>query len=241
MDITLYILIPIVAFLYASVGHGGASGYLALMALFGVPPQVMKPNALILNIFISAISFYQFWRAGHFRWSLFLIFAIGSIPASFLGGMMEVDTFMYKLILAVFLVFSVLKLVGLFQFKTQKEIPFNWVIGISIGALIGFFSGLIGIGGGIILSPIIVLINWGSLKEAAAVSALFIWVNSISGLLGQITHGIELSSEIWILVALAMSGGYAGAYFGSRKFDNRLLRYILAFVLAFACFKLLLV
>lgn len=241
MDITLYILIPIVAFLYASVGHGGASGYLALMALFGVPPQVMKPNALILNIFISAISFYQFWLAGHFRWSLFLIFAIGSIPASFLGGMMEVDTFMYKLILAVFLVFSVLKLVGLFQFKTQQEIPFNWVIGISIGALIGFFSGLIGIGGGIILSPIIVLINWGSLKEAAAVSALFIWVNSISGLLGQITHGIELSSEIWILVALAMSGGYAGAYFGSRKFDNRLLRYILAFVLAFACFKLLLV
>lgn len=239
MDYLLYVLIPLVAFLYASVGHGGASGYLALMALFGVPSSVMKPNALLLNILISAISFYHFRKAGYFKWPLFLVFAIGSIPAAFVGGIIDVDPLIYKIILALFLLLSIAKFLGLNVLNERAHVTFSWSLGISIGVIIGFLSGLIGIGGGIILSPLIVFLNWGNLKEAAAVSALFIWVNSVSGMAGQLYSGISLSTDIWIWAILAVLGGYFGALFGSKRFNNQVLRYILAFVLSLACIKLL--
>lgn len=239
MDYLLYVLIPLVAFLYASVGHGGASGYLALMALFGVPSSVMKPNALLLNILISAISFYHFRKAGYFKWPLFLVFAIGSIPAAFVGGIIDVDPLIYKIILALFLLLSIAKFLGLNVLNERVHVTFSWSLGISIGVIIGFLSGLIGIGGGIILSPLIVFLNWGNLKEAAAVSALFIWVNSVSGMAGQLYSGISLSTDIWIWAILAVLGGYFGALFGSKRFNNQVLRYILAFVLSLACIKLL--
>jgi len=233
-----FLILPIVSFLYSSVGHGGASGYLALMALFSFAPETMKPTALLLNIFVAGISFYYYYREGYFNKRLFLSFAISSIPFAFLGGTIEIDASIYKKILAVLLVFAILKMLNVFgkESDTIKQVK-PWQ-GVMVGGIIGFFSGLIGIGGGIILTPLILLLHWGKMKEAAAVSALFIWVNSASGLIGQLSTGISLSKESFILVAIAMIGGVLGGYFGSKKLNNQKLRYILALVLVMASFKL---
>lgn len=239
------LLLPIVAFLYASVGHGGASGYLALMALFSFAPETMKPTALLLNLFVAGIAFYHYYRAGHFSMKLFIPFAITSIPLAFVGGMIEIDAHIYKRILAFLLLFAILKILGVFEpalpsgrkESTQIKDLKLWQ-GLTVGGIIGFFSGLIGIGGGIILTPVILLLHWGKMKEAAAVSALFIWVNSASGMLGQLTSGVTLSYEAFMLVAIALVGGFLGSYYGSRKFNNKRLQYLLAFVLIIASVKL---
>lgn len=237
--IWLFLLtLPIVAFLYASVGHGGASGYLALMAIFSFAPETMKPTALLLNLFVSGIAFYHYYKAGFFNKKLFLTFAVASIPLAFIGGMIEIDASIYKKILAVLLVFAILKMLNVFGKESEYIKQVKLWQGIIVGGIIGFFSGLIGIGGGIILTPIILLLHWGKMKEAAAVSALFIWVNSAAGLIGQMTSGVEISSQSFILVAVALAGGFLGSYYGSQKFNNTLLRYVLAFVLIIASVKL---
>jgi uncharacterized membrane protein YfcA len=232
------IILPIVAFLYASVGHGGASGYLALMALFSFAPETMKPTALLLNIFVAGIAFYHYYKAGHFNKKLFLSFAITSIPFAFIGGMIEVDASIYKKILGVLLIFAILKMLNVFGKESDSIKHIKLWQGLIIGGLIGFFSGLIGIGGGIILTPIILLLHFGNMKEAAAVSALFIWVNSAAGLVGQLSSGVSLSSQSFVLVAIALVGGFFGSYYGSKKINNTSLRYVLAFVLIIASVKL---
>jgi len=234
-----YIALPLTAFLYASVGHGGASGYLALMALFSFSPEVMKPTALLLNLFVAGISFIQFARASHFQWRLFVVFAVLSIPLSFLGGMLELDPQWYKFTLGVLLLFAIARMIGLFGKEKMSLNELNWPIGLLVGGSIGFFSGLIGIGGGIILSPVILLLRWGSIKQAAAVSALFIWVNSAAGLAGQMQSGITLAPESWIYVTIALLGGLFGAYVGSSVLKNRSLKYLLAGVLLLASAKLI--
>lgn len=239
--IYLFLLIlPIISFLYASVGHGGASGYLALMALFSFAPEIMKPTALLLNLFVAGISFYYYYKAGYFNKKLFFAFAVSSIPLAFLGGTIEVDASIYKKILAILLVFAILKMLNVFGKESDIIKPVKLWQGLLAGGIIGFFSGLIGIGGGIILTPLILLLHWGRMKEAAAVSALFIWVNSASGLIGQISTGVTFEKESFVLVIIALIGGMLGGYLGSRKLNNLKLRYILAFVLAIACFKLVL-
>lgn len=238
--IWLFLLtLPIVAFLYASVGHGGASGYLALMAIFSFAPETMKPTALLLNLFVAGIAFYHYYKAGYFNKKLFLSFALASVPLAFVGGMIEVDASIYKKILAVLLIFAILKMLNVFGKESEYIKQVKLWQGLAVGAVIGFFSGLIGIGGGIILTPIILLLHWGKMKEAAAVSALFIWVNSAAGLIGQVSSGVEISSQAFILVGVALVGGFLGSYYGSRKFNNSLLRYVLAFVLIIASVKLL--
>lgn len=233
-----FLILPIVSFLYSSVGHGGASGYLALMALFSFAPESMKPTALLLNIFVAGISFYYYFKAGHFNKKLFLSFAITSVPFSLLGGRFDIDATLYKKILAVLLIFAILKMLNVFgkESDTVKQVKI-WQ-GLIIGALIGFFSGLIGIGGGIILTPLILLFHWGKMKKAAAVSALFIWVNSASALIGQFSIGVKLEKESFILVTIALIGGVLGGYYGSKIINNKRLRYILASVLIIACGKL---
>lgn len=233
-------LLPFVAFMYAAVGHGGASGYLAMMALFGFSPLVMKPTALLLNLFVAAISFYHYWRSGHFDFRLFLYFAIASVPLAFVGGMIEVDADLYKKILGILLLFAIFRMMNVYGTIAGDSRVINIWQGLLVGGAIGFFSGLIGIGGGIILTPVILLLRWGSMKEAAAVSALFIWVNSASGLAGQLSTGVSIDLQAFMLVGIAVVGGYFGAYLGSKRFHNRLLRYMLALVLAFACIKLFL-
>lgn len=238
-NIFIFLLIlPFVSFFYASVGHGGASGYLALMALFSVTPELMKPTALLLNLFVAALAFYYYYKEGYFNKKLFLYFAIASIPMSIIGGYIEVDATIYKKILAVLLLFAILKMLNIFGKESIIIRELKLWQGIVIGGIIGFFSGLIGIGGGIILSPIILLFHWGKMKEAAAVSALFIWVNSAGGLLGQLSSGVSLNIESFGLVAIALIGGFFGAYYGSKKMDNQSLRYLLAMVLVIACIKL---
>ena len=238
-NILIFLLIlPFVSFFYASVGHGGASGYLALMALFSVTPELMKPTALLLNLFVAALAFYYYYKEGYFNKKLFLYFAIASIPMSIIGGYIEVDATIYKKILAVLLLFAILKMLNIFGKESIIIRELKLWQGIVIGGIIGFFSGLIGIGGGIILSPIILLFHWGKMKEAAAVSALFIWVNSAGGLLGQLSSGVSLNIEYFGLVAIALIGGFFGAYYGSKKMNNQSLRYLLAMVLVIACIKL---
>ena len=238
-SIYLFLLIlPIVSFLYASVGHGGASGYLALMALFSFAPETMKPTALLLNLFVAGISFYYYYKGGYFNRKLFFSFAVTSIPLAFIGGTIEIDASIYKKTLAILLVFAILKMLNVFGKETESIKPVKLWQGLFVGAIIGFFSGLIGIGGGIILTPIILLLHWGNMKEAAAVSALFIWVNSVAGLVGQLSTGVNLDTEIFVLVAVALLGGVLGGYFGSKKLNNQKLRYMLAFVLFIACLKL---
>lgn len=234
----LLVLLAIVAFLYASVGHGGASGYLALLSLFAFPVTFMKPTALVLNILVSAISFYFFYREKKFEWKLFYPFAITSIPFSFLGGIVTIETHVYKIILGTVLLFAIARLMGLLGKQKDELKPINLPLALFIGAFIGFLSGLIGIGGGIILSPVILLLGWADIKKSAAVSALFIFVNSISGLLGFLSKGGTLPISSISLIAVVLIGGILGGYFGSKKMNTQMLRNILALVLLIAVFKL---
>ena len=235
----LLFLLAIVAFLYSSVGHGGASGYLAVMVLVGVAPAMMKSSALVMNLAVSLFSFIGFYRAGHFKINLFLPFALASIPMAYLGGTMTLPDSIYKKILAACILISIARL--LYQFRTEeapnRPVPL-WAALMS-GAVIGLLSGMIGIGGGIILSPLMLLMRWAKLKETAAVSALFIFVNSLSGLYGQLSKGgIHLTPDLQWAVGATIIGGLSGSYFGSQRFNIPTLRYLLAFGLIVACFKL---
>src|SRR3970282_3028118 len=237
LEILFYVLLVLVAFLYSSVGHGGASGYLALIAFFSFAPETMRPTALLINIFVSLIAFVQYYRGGFFKWNLFWPFALASFPAAFSGGMITVDVGLYKKILAVLLLFSVVRLLGI-KFKTATfDVKQNVYLALLIGAIIGLFSGMIGIVGGIILSPIILLMHWSDMKKTAAVSALFIFVNSIAGFAGLFTKGFEFKTEMGLMIVLALIGGIAGSYFGANKFKSEFLNKILAIVLIIAYTK----
>ena len=233
------LLLATMAFLYASIGHGGASGYLAVLALFSVDPSLMKSSSLVLNIFVSLISFSHYYRGGYFKWELFLPFAVASIPAAYFGAQLEIDPSLYKKVLGICLLFPILRLAGAFGKESDETKALPWIYALAIGAFIGFLSGMIGIGGGILLSPVILLFHWGKMKETAAVSALFILVNSLSGLIALLGKGYTPVAEIYPWIAVAVVGGFAGAYLGSQKFNHSVLRYILALVLLIASGKLL--
>jgi uncharacterized membrane protein YfcA len=241
MDVAIifYILLFVVAFLYASVGHGGASGYLALMAIFSVAPEVMKPTALLLNLFVSLTAFVQYYRGGHFKWKIFWPLALFSMPFAFLGGMINIEAGMYKKMLGLLLLIPVARFVFFRNTRVDEIKPVKpWVSGI-IGAGIGWLSGLIGIGGGIILSPILLLLKWTDQKQTAAISALFIFVNSFAGLMGQVSKGVTFTPDMAAWVAIAFAGGLAGAYLGALKFNQNILKYSLAAVLVVASYKLI--
>lgn len=234
-----YILLFIVAFMYASVGHGGASGYLALMALFNTDPGIMKPTALLLNLFVSLTAFIQFYRGGHFKWKIFLPFALASIPMSFLGGLVTLDSMIYKKLLGALLLIPVARFLFSQRVHEEQYREARVWISVLVGAAIGFLSGLIGIGGGIILSPVLLLMGWTNQKQTAAISALFIFVNSLAGLGGQLAKGVSFNTGMISMVAIAFAGGLLGAWFGSIKFNQKVLQYFLAAVLALASLKLI--
>ena len=232
----LVALLAIMAFLYASVGHGGASGYLAVMALFAIAPPVMKQTALLLNLGVSLMSFIAFYRQGYFKWTLFWPFALGSIPAAFLGARIPLTDSTYKQILGACLFLAVIRMVVTLKEGARKSLPA--VLGIFTGAAIGLLSGMIGIGGGIILSPLLLLFRWASLKEAAAVSALFIFVNSVSGLAGLKTWIPMDQSQMIYWLAASLVGGFLGARWGAGIASNTKVKWILALVLVIASLKL---
>ena len=230
------LLLAIMAFLYASVGHGGASGYLAVMALFAIAPPVMKQTALLLNLGVSLMSFIAFYRQGYFKWTLFWPFALGSIPAAFLGARIPLTDSTYKQILGACLFLAVIRMVVSFKDNTRRSLPA--ILGIITGAAIGLLSGMIGIGGGIILSPLLLLFRWASLKEAAAISALFIFVNSVSGLAGLKTWIPLDQSQMIYWLAASLVGGFLGARWGAAIASNVKVKWILALVLIIASLKL---
>ncbi len=241
MDINILFIIVLffIAILYASVGHGGASGYLALMAIFGISTIFIRSSALLLNLFVSSVSFYAFYRAGFFKVKILIPFILGSIPMAFIGARIVIDPQLYKVILGFFLVIAVVRILFNPKKYCNEIIPFNFIIATIIGMILGFFSGLIGIGGGIILSPLLLILGWANVKETAAISALFIFLNSSAGILGLISVGISFSPNILAWVVVATLGGMLGAYNGSFRMSLLKLRYLLAFVLLLASIKLI--
>jgi uncharacterized membrane protein YfcA len=237
--IIFYILLFIVALLYASVGHGGASGYLALMAIFGMQIDTMKSSALMLNLFVSLVAFVQFYKGGHFNLRSFLPFAMASIPLSFVGGFIYIDSGIYKVLLGVFLMFAVIRMLFFDHIQNSNNAPPSRLTSLVIGGSIGFLSGLLGIGGGIILSPILILLYSKNQKQAAAISAIFIFVNSLAGLGGQWTKGMNMDPKIYLYVLVAFVGGALGSYLGALKLNHQALKYVLSVVLSIAIFKLL--
>ncbi len=233
------LLMAVVAFLYSSVGHGGASGYLAIMSLFSFPILVMKPSAFLLNLFVSGISFFFYYQKEHFKFKLFYPFAITSVPAAFIGGMVPLENDFYKILLGIILIFAALRLFGFFNQQENKITPINNALAMAIGFGIGLLSGMLGIGGGVILSPILLLLGWATLKETAAISSLFIFVNSIAGLTGYFMGDKSFPTDSFYLVPIAVFGGVLGAYYGSGYFSNKVLKYVLASVILIASFKLI--
>ena len=274
----------VVAFLYSAVGHGGASGYLALMSLHDIAPEYMKPIALVLNLLVSGMAFIQFYRQGHFLWRLFLPIALFSVPMAYWGGLTPLKDLWYQRGLGVFLLVSVAMMLwprdsGVGQGTSSNDgdvsnngggTLWNRQTGIAafMGAVIGYVSGLLGIGGGILLSPVLLMIRWTQQKQTAAISAAFIFVNSAAGLLGfvqqhtpwiidsQKTGGVadaEMAGRCafgdpWFAVVAILSvlilpvllGGLFGSWYGAKKFDQTVMKYILCVVLLIAAFKLLL-
>jgi len=229
----------IVAFLYASVGHGGASGYIAIMSLFNISVDVYKPIVLILNIVIAGIAFVQFFRAGYFRWRLCWPFIVSGIPFAFLGSRMAIHGRYYNLLLGIALIFPIVRLLGFNPALKggSKAVPFG--LALIIGGAIGFVAGMLNIGGGIFLSPVIILMGWANAKEAAAVSSLFIVCNSVSGLIGSSNLSSAFNTTFYLWLGTAMAGGVLGSYLGSRNFRNITIQYLLAGVLSIACIKLI--
>lgn len=239
-DIPLYLspLLFIVAILYSSVGHGGASGYLALMGIAGVSLSSAKPVALILNCIVSVIAFIQYYRSGYFNSKLFFLLAIASVPFAYLGGTLSIEDDLYKRILGVVLLFSAIRFLFPTAEKENIKEP-HFTLLLITGAGIGFLSGLIGIGGGIILTPLLLLMGWTRMKEAACVSALFIFVNSFSGLAAQFQKGITLQSGMYLMILIATAGGLIGSYYGAKKWNIILLKKVLSVVLIIASLKLI--
>ena len=234
----LPLLIFLAALLYSSVGHGGASGYLAAMALVGVAPEAMKPVALSLNILVSSIALARFHRVNAFQWKLFWPFAATSIPMAFAGGMLSLSAGAYKSLVGAVLVFAAIQMFRAASGQPVHE-PKPPVVPVALGAGagIGFLSGATGVGGGIFLSPLLILAGWATARNTAGVSAAFILSNSASGLLGHWASIRYIPEQIWILAAAAVAGGLIGSTVGSRKLSNALLRRTLAVVLAVAGLK----
>ncbi|WP_224962098.1 sulfite exporter TauE/SafE family protein [Geomonas subterranea] len=243
----LELLIPmllctlLVAVLYSCVGHGGASGYIAVLALFSVAPEVFKPTALTLNLLVAGIATFSFARAGHFSWRLFWPFAATSIPFSFLGGYLTLPSHIYRPLVGVVLLLSASRLLLQKNQGAVRTTPPATPTALFIGAALGLLSGLTGVGGGIFLSPLLLLFKWGEPREVSAVAALFILVNSGAGLLGHLSGVQAIPGYAPLLAGSAVLGGVVGSLLGSRHLPVPTIMRVLSLVLTIAGFKLLLV
>ncbi len=238
-DIALCAAVLVVAFLYSSVGHAGASGYIAVMALASVASPMIRPTALVLNIVVATIGSVQFWRAGYFRWSLFWPFALASIPAAYYGGTLTLPTRVLNILIGLVLLASAARLLISLKPAAETHAPAK-PIAMVTGGVLGFLAGLTATGGGIFLTPLMILLRWSSTKQAAAVSVVYILVNSASGLLGAMRKGITLPPFLWPMIVAVVVGGGLGSYLGSRRFSVPVIHVLLASVLILAGGKLIL-
>ena len=233
------LVIAAVAILYSSVGHGGGTGYIAALTLFGFAATFIRPTALVLNILVASIGTFQFWRAGYFSWRLFWPFALLSVPAAYVGGYLHVPQLLLRVLLGTVLLFSAARL-----FEQQSDPPEvrrpSLATALAVGAAIGLLAGLTGTGGGFFLSAIVLLRKWGRARETAGITPAFILVNSMAGLMGYFISGQSIPALSAVLAAAAVSGGVVGSYLGSRKFPVRVLRLLLAVVLVIAGLKMIL-
>lgn len=238
-SLTLLVLIFLVAMVYASVGHGGASGYLAVLALAGYAPAQMSTSALVLNVLVAGLACMAFWRAGHFSWRLTWPFLVTSVPCAFVGGWLDVPSHAYGWFFAVVLLFAAVRLClsAVPEAQAVTSTGPRRSVALPIGAGIGLISGIVGIGGGIFLSPLLVLCRWTSAKEAAAASACFIVVNSTAGLAGRLAEGRCEVGLLLPFVGVGFVGGWLGSRLGAGYFSNPALCRILATVLAVAAMK----
>jgi hypothetical protein len=246
LDDTLILaaLILLAALLYSSVGHAGASGYLAVMALMGLAPEAMRPTALILNILVASIATIRFARAGYFVWRDFYPFALTSIPAAFIGGALALPSQIYKPVVGVILLLAAAELMRSARRAAEGEavhpdpgVPLAWAL--PIGAGVGLLSGLTGTGGGIFLSPILLFARWVGMRRSACVAAAFILCNSIAGLTGTRVVAEALPPDLALLLGAAGVGGLIGSQFGSHLLPIAMLRRLLSLVLAIAGLKLI--
>jgi uncharacterized membrane protein YfcA len=227
----------VIALLYSSVGHAGASGYIAVMTLFGLAPTVIKPTALVLNILVATIGTWQFYRAGHFRWQLFWPFAVLGIPAAFVGGALKLPVPIFNVLVGVVLLLSAVRFLYDPR-ETAETNPPSRLTALIVGGLLGLLAGLTGTGGGIFLTPLMILMRWAPTKIASATSAVFILGNSIAGLLGTLSATKSFPALVLVLVVAALVGGSIGSYFGSRRFSPVIIKRLLAAVLIIAGLKL---
>jgi len=229
-----------VAALYSSVGHAGASGYIAWMSLLSLAPAVIRPTALALNILVASIATWQFVQAGHFRWRLFWPFVVLAIPGAFVGGFITLPAAVFKLLLGLVLLCSAVHFARSSSQPEQAATqPPLWAA-LAVGAGIGLLSGLTGTGGGIFLTPLLLFMHWAGSKQAAAVSAPFVLVNSLAGLLGLASASAAFPPYVpWLLLAAGL-GGLLGSHLGSHRFRPAVIKRFLAGVLVIAGVKLLL-
>jgi uncharacterized protein len=228
----------VVAFLYASVGHAGASGYIAVMSLFSLAPAAIKPTALVLNILVACLGTYQFCRARYFSWRLFWPFGVLAVPSAFLGGYLNLPTHLFKILVGLVLLFSAFRFFVAPAEDPEPHDP-SLPVALGLGAGVGLLSGLTGTGGGIFLTPLLILMRWARTKTASALSVVFILVNSIAGLLGNFTATRMFPVFAWPLAAAALVGGGIGSYLGAGPFTVQIVKRLLAVVLTIAGFKLI--
>jgi len=237
--LALFALIFIAAVLYSSVGHGGASGYLAAMALFGIAPAAMKPLALSMNIMVAGLGFARLYRAGYFKFSLFWPFALGSIPAAYIGGAWKLTDTTYRTIVGIALLIAAIRMFAESKDDAVRRAP-PFAAALLLGAGIGLLSGLTGVGGGIFLSPILLMLHWTTMRESAALAAAFILVDSIAGLAGYASSSHAVWPEaLWIFVLVALAGGLVGSELATRRLAPALLKRLLGVVLIVAAWKMI--
>jgi hypothetical protein len=225
-----------IAMLYASVGHAGGSGYLAVMGLWGLSQPVMKPSALVLNLIVATIGSIKFYRAGYFSWQVFTPFALTSVPFAFIGSSLRLTNHVYEILVGFVLFYAAYRLTV--QPPTSQPMPFSTRWALVAGLVIGLLAGMTGTGGGIFLTPLLLFTGWAEPRQASAVSVVFIWVNSLAGLLGDWSklQNIPASFPLWAMAVLV--GGWVGAHYGSQHGRSQRIRQLLVIVMLFAAFKL---
>ncbi|MEX2162721.1 MAG: sulfite exporter TauE/SafE family protein [Sulfuricaulis sp.] len=236
----LLAFVGLTAVLYSSVGHGGASGYLAAMVLLGVAPTAMKPAALVMNIVVTLLVSVRLYRAGYFRWGVFWPFAISSVPMAFVGGGMRIADPIYMYVVGLALLTAAARLWIKCQ-GPENPCPTKMWVAMPLGAVLGFVSGLTGVGGGIFLSPLLLFLRWTTVRTTAAVSAAFILVNSISGLVGFAGNAPVWSMKLPLLAGAALTGAWVGSEFAARRLAPSSLNRVLGIVLGIAGCKMFLI
>jgi uncharacterized protein len=238
-SLPLALAVGVIALLYSSVGHAGASGYIAVMSLAGLAPEVIRPTALLLNVLVATLATFQFWRAGHFSWPLFWPFALAAVPLAFAGGSLALPTRAFQIAVGLALLLSAAWLL-LKPRAAPAVAPPGRGTALGFGAGIGLFAGLTGTGGGVFLTPLLLLRRWSQARTAAAVSAPFVLANSIAGLAGNLSVTRALPGVALPLALAVAVGGFTGSWLGSRRLPQLAIERLLALVLGVAGGKLVL-